>query len=83
MVKNIIDGNYFGGQLLVKIEREITNNPYAIKSTKLLFVKSDKDGKKTQTEALFMDLEKTKQQQGKHMTNFEMQPPVEKKSFEL
>jgi len=47
-----------------------------------LFVKSD-DGNKTQTESLFMDLEKTKQKEGKHMNNFEKQPPTEKKSFEL
>ena len=39
----IIDGNRYGGQILVKIEREETKNPRPIGSRKVLFNKASSD----------------------------------------
>lgn len=41
--QGIIDGNRYGGQILVKIEREETKNPRPIGSRKVLFNKASSD----------------------------------------
>jgi len=82
MVQNIIDGNYFGGQLLVKINREVTSSPKPIGKTTILFDGGDSEAKSQKAE-LFRDLAKAKQKKGQEMANYDKQPPIKKKQLEL
>lgn len=64
MIEGLIPGNQFGGQLLVKIEKEKTKNPKPIsKSTMLVNRASEKDvDKETQRKGdLLAKLNKVKQ----------------------
>jgi len=69
MVKDLIEGNQFGGQLLVKINRVETNNPKPISKSAILFDKGDEKGADEEKSKLFAQLAKTKEEQGKKMDN--------------
>lgn len=66
--KNLVDGNKYAGQLLVKIEREKTKSPKPVSSRVILFDKSssgDKDDKKSK---LFQELKKGLKDEGREST---------------
>jgi len=65
MKKDVIPGNKFGGQLLIKISREKTNSPRPIEQKPILFNKTMDDAKSK----LFADLNKAKQKEGKKLEN--------------
>lgn len=55
--KNLVDGNKYGGQLLVKINREMTKNPNPIGSRLILFNKSTSDANDLKSK-LFSEMKK-------------------------
>lgn len=55
--KNLVDGNRYGGQLLVKINRLMTKNPEPIGSRLILFDKSTSDANDLKSK-LFSDMKK-------------------------
>jgi len=72
MVKDLIDGNRFGGQLLVKIDRVKTNNPKPLSKTTILYDNSSDNDNSVEKKAkakLFANLADEKKKKGMLMTN--------------
>jgi len=81
MVKNLIEGNHFGGQLLVKISREETENPKPMGVSQILFDKTEE--KDDQKSKLFASLNEVKKKEGKSLSNYEKRPKSVKKDVEF
>lgn len=73
-----VDGNKFGGQLLVKIDRIQTKNPRPIGSHKILFNKSTSDENDLKSK-LFSEMKKEMVLQNRELTYYEEQAPIGKK----
>lgn len=65
--QGLVDGNRYGGQILVQIEREMTKNPRPIGSNKVLFNKSSSNENDLKSK-LFADLAKELKAQNKDTT---------------
>lgn len=81
MCEGIIEGNQYGGQLLVKIDREKTKNLKDIKPTTILFNRKGEKGidLMTQRKGELLELlnqEAMKNRDGKGFDNYEIQPQI-------
>jgi len=77
-----VDGNKFGGQILVKVCREKTKNPQPIGSRKILFNKSSSDENDLKSK-LFKDINNALKEQGKDPKFYEEQAPIGKKKLQI
>jgi len=80
--KNLVDGNKYGGQLLVKINREMTKNPNPIGSRLILFNKSTSDANDLKSK-LFSEMKKELDVLEKKDTYYEEQAPIGKKRLSI
>jgi len=67
MKRGLIDANKFGGQLLVRIDREVTKNPKPLEKKVILFNKKS-SGKDAKSE-IFEQIAKQMQSKGKNLKN--------------
>lgn len=82
MVRNLIDGNRFGGRLLVKIDRVKTNNPKPISKTPILFDMGGDGNEASKAKSkLFANLAEEKKKKGLVMANYDKSPPKKTKKL--